>query len=804
MGIIEAIVGIVVAGSIGAIGGGTIGLSLMGQAILTSVIYGGTALSRSLASKKESHTNSPTYQFNTLQTQTNNQLPIPSIYGENKIAGNRLWQQYRDNNTVIDRIVAFGEGPIEDIEDIRLNDIPLSELQGVDFRLYYGTNTQITDPIVGSSLNDRISTVGSLKNIAYVALSVKATEKIRGDYNLTTVVKGRKVRVYSSENSYETKYSNNPAWCLLDFLTAYNGCGIGLSATGARDDYKIKEFIDINSFIEAANICDETVEDAPRFCFNMIIDSQSQRQEILEEFKKTCRGALTIKGKRLQLKIDTNSAPCKTIFAKDIIAGTEQFSTLPKDENYDRIVVKYRSKAQEWSICEAIAEKETFDNIPPIEHTVSIYGVTDHNQASRLAWYYLNKVAKERYFGYFETDYRAFGLEIGDVINLNDNLMEFVDKAVKVTKLIDKNDGTFGVYWRENDPSIYSDTKGSIEPTMALCAIQNDYLTPANIEGFCATQILNTINLSWTRLYGGDITYEIRSGENWDTGKILCSNFASNSILLPVTSIGLKKFFIKAKSKYNFYSTNASVAIAYVESIPSINTIVKNEIFATKNGQKTGVKIYNNTVKPLPSGTWAKQMPKNLQIPYSDLKNKWGQIVEAQAFSYITPIFDLKEIFTSLISLNYDFMAQNTSQSISIQIRFSSDGAIWLPWQTFSEGSFEFRFYQLKITGENPQKHSFCLNNTVLSVDVPDRDEHYNNISVTDPNNGVVIDFATHAQSKINKDFLCIPSIVANITGSQVGYCVITQKSPKSFTIKTFSDTNTPITATCDIHAKGY
>ena len=804
MGIIEAIVGIVVASSIGAIGGGTIGLSLVGQTILTGVIYGGAALSRSLASKKEAHTNSPTYQFNTLQTQTNNQLPIPLIYGENKIAGNRLWQQYRDNNTIIDRIVAFGEGQVESIEDIRLNDIPLEELQGVDYRLYTGTNEQLTDSIVANTLEERISTVGSLKNIAYIALSVKAGEKIRGDYNLTTIVKGRRVRVYSSQDNYQIIYCNNPAWCLLDFLTAYNGCGIGLSSEGARDDEKIKEFIDIDSFIEAATFCDETVEDLPRFSFNMIIDSQSQRQDILEEFKKSCRGALTLKGKRLQLKIDTDVAACKTILAKDIIAGTEQFSTLPKDENYDRIIIKYRSKTQEWAICEAIAEKETFDNIPPIEHTVSIYSVTEHNQASRLAWYYLNKVAQERYFGYFETDYRAFGLEIGDVINLNDNLMKFSNKPVKITKLIDKNNGTFGVSWREHCQEVYSDTKGSIEPVVALCAIQNDYLTPADIEGFCATQILNAINLSWTRLFGADITYEIRLGENWDSGKVICTNLASNSILLPVTSVGLKKFFIKAKSKYNFYSQNATPSIAYVEVIPSINTVVSNDIFSTQLGEKSGVRIYNNAIKSLPQGVWANQMPKNPQYPYVDNKNKWGQFIAAEEFCYTTPIFDLKEILTSLISLNYDFNSQNPNQKLSIQVRFSTNGAFWLPWQPFSEGSFEFRFYQLKFNIVNPEKAPFYLNKTILSVDVPDRDEYYKDIPVTDAVNGVTIDFATHEQSKISKDFFCIPSIVANISGSQVGYCVITQKSLKSFTVKAFSSTNTPITASCDIHAKGY
>lgn len=804
MGIIKAIVGIVAAGSRGAIGAGTIGLSMMGQTVLTAVIYGGTAISRSLASKSESHSNSPTYQFNILQTQTNNQLPIPLIYGENKIAGNRLWQQYRASNTVIDRIVAFGEGPVEAIEDIRLNDIPIAELQGLNYRVYTGTSTQIVDAIAGATDSERLFKVGSLKNIAYIALSVKASEKIRGDYNLTTVIKGRKVRVYSSQDSYETVYSNNPAWCLLDFLSAYNGCGIGLDALGARDDEAINELLDIDSFIEAAAFCDELVEGKPRFSFNMIIDSQSQRQEILEEFKKSCRGALTIKGKRLQLKIDSDSVPCKTIFAKDIIAGSEQFSTLPKDENYDRIIVKYRSKAQEWAICEAIAEKENFDNIPPIDHTVNIYSVTDHNQASRLAWYYLHKVAKERYFGYFETDYRAFNLEIGDIIYLNDNLMQFSNKQVKITKLVDKNDGTFGVSWREYDPAVYSDTQGSIEPIVSLCGIENDYIMPADVEGFCATQIMNTLNLCWNRLFGADITYEIRMGENWDSGQIICTTFASNSVLLPVTSIGLKRFFIKAKSKYNFYSEHPATVIAYIESIPSINTIVKNEIFSHTGGEKTGIKLYNNTLKTASNTTWGATMPKNADITCADIRNQWSQKPSGEEFCYTTQVFDLKDVFTSLISLSYNFLPQNEAQTLSIQARYSLDGGFWLPWQNFTEGSLEFRYYQLKFIVTNPEKAAFTLNNTVLSVDVPDRDEHYNNISINNPETGVTIEFSAHEQSKIKKDFLCTPSIVANITGSNIGYCVITQKSPKAITIRTFSDTNTPISASCDIHAKGY
>lgn len=812
MGIIQAIVNIVSnAGAIAGIAGGTTSLSLMGTAVVTTAIYGGNALSKSLASKRESPSNSPTYQFSALQTQTNNQLPIPLIYGENKVAGNRLWQQYRSGNTIIDRIVAFGEGPVDSISDIRLNDLPISQVSGVSYRLYTGLPGQNVDTIVPGDLTKRLNTVGSLKNLCYIALSVTANEKIRGDYNMTAIVKGRKVRIYSTPDTYSVDYSNNPAWCLLDFLTCYNGCGIGLSATGERDDEKIKELIDLNSFIEAASFCDEPIDlpgeegkTLPRFSFNMIIDSQSQRREIIEEFKKACRGVLTVKGKQLQLKIDMPQSTVKTISSNDIIAGTEQFYSLPKEENYDRIVIKYRSKAQEWAICEAIAEKPVFDSIPPIEHSVNIYSVTEHNQASRLAWYYLNKVGKERAFGYFETDYRAFDLEIGDLIEFSDNLMNYSAKPVKVTKVIDKNDGTFGVSWREYDEAVYSDNLGSIEPVFTLCALNDNYITPPDVEGFYATIMVSAINLLWTSFSDTSITYEIRMGETWENSSLVASNVGSNTLFVPISSTGLKKFMIKAKSRYNFYSKTESVAVLYVENIPTVNTILNENLLEAKNGLLIGAKAYNSVIKHKASGFWQKLMPKEPQTPFSDSNNKWSEICTTSESSFTTAIYDIKDRFTSLLTLTSQFIKTSDSQNLSVQITTSIDGLGWCDWEIFNNGSYDFRYYRMKFIVQNPENKPWALTKAYLSIDVPDRDEIYKNILVSNQQTGVTITFATHEQSKIKKDFLTTPSIVANITGSYVGYCVITQKSPQSLTVKTFSDNNTPIAATCDIHVKGY
>ena len=120
--VITAIVATVITAGI-AIGS----LSVVATAALLGVlggllVYGGMALSLTMSKKSGDYAaSSPTYSAQK-QTQTNPDLPIPLLYGEVKVAGNRIWQDDETNNG-IKRIVAFSDGEVSDFTDIRLNDI---------------------------------------------------------------------------------------------------------------------------------------------------------------------------------------------------------------------------------------------------------------------------------------------------------------------------------------------------------------------------------------------------------------------------------------------------------------------------------------------------------------------------------------------------------------------------------------------------------------------------------------------------------------------------------------------------------
>jgi len=382
------------------------------------VLFGGVALSLALGGGKRADfgSMSPSYANGMKQTQTNPDLPIPLVYGTVKVAGNRIWQD--DNATsTIRRIVAFSDGEINDFTDIRLNEIPINEISGIRVERFYGTSDQGIPSMVNLDI------VGSLKYVAYLAITVPRTDKVDLNYNLTTVIKGRKVRVYTNPNSYSVQYSENPAWALFDFLTSYNGMGLCLKSDGTLDEAQIKQMFDLESFIESARFCDELVDGKPRFTFNMIFDAQTSARSLIDEIKRSCRGGLFTKGDKLQFKID-KAEPVSKVFTKDdIIKGSETFQCIPQEENYEILKCVYISPDHEWQKVEAFAEMPEYRSGVPIEHSVNIFSCTNFEQASRLAWYYVNAKALQPYFGSFQTDYKAYDLEIGDVISIESLLL---------------------------------------------------------------------------------------------------------------------------------------------------------------------------------------------------------------------------------------------------------------------------------------------------------------------------------------------------------------------------------------------
>ena len=799
----------VVIGAVGAVG---------------ATIYGGVALSSTMGkSSLDYGMSSPTYSAQK-QTQTNPDLPIPLLYGTVKVAGNRIWQE-DNHHTRVRRIVGFSDGEIEDFTDIRLNDIEVSKISGIKIQKFYGTSGQGLPTGLPSGIG--LDQLGSLKYLAYLYIDVPKTSKIDINYNLTTVVKGRKIRVYQTPTNYSYQYSENPAWVMFDFLTSYNGRGLCLKDDGTLDDDEVEKLFDLQSFIESASYCNELItyvdndgqtKTTPRFTFNMVFDSQTSHKTLLDEIQRSCRGGLFTKEGKLQFKIDKAEVVSKVFNESDILDGSETFQTLPNEENYEVLKIDYVSPAHEWQKVQAYAEIPLTRTGVPIEHNINCYSVTNFQQASRLAWYYLNSKRLCPYFGSFKTGFKAWDLEVGQVIEIPVILMGLQNYKVKVTSVINNGTGTYTVNYRTYDARLYNDDLGCKEPTVLVTNINDLYSFPDDVTNFNVTQNQNLYEFVWDYNSNPSDVYEIRHGETWASGTIIGKNISENRFSYAIQTKGLHKFWIKAFNGYN-YSENATGDIIQINDIPNMNEIISLNILdmnmATASFHYT--KIYkqytfetvDNQLIPVAHNTLKIEVGTRegivTPIKWLTTDDKWGEgnmyyqnggfwgAIVRDTARFVSPISDLGQVYTSYVSADVGFQSPDDANSCTIFFKTSEDNIEWTNWRTLITGNYTFRYIQIRVVFNIENSVQSVIDKLNVVIDVPDKILNME-AEITDANEGVVVEY----------EFNTLPSIVATVNDSITAYAVVESKTKNNAKIYIYDNDGNLTTGKLSLVLKGY
>lgn len=554
MQIVGAVVGGILAGvvtggaaflAIEAAAEGTLLAGFAASAVSTSLIFGGVVGALTMAGSTLSTVagwsggggaaiggGSPTYSWGKLQTQTSNCLAIPLIYGEVKVAGNTIWQSGEGTST-LQKLVAICDGEIESISDVKLNDISISSLPGCSYSAYLGTQVQQLDSrIPGSTHEQRAEIVGGLRNTAYVALTAKASPQLSGGVNLTTIIKGSKVRVFDNTsqqndiNSVPKIYSNNPVWCILDFLTSYSAGGLSYDE------------IYLQSFIDAAAYCDELVDGQPRFTLNIILDEKKSRLDWLENMLVSCRGYIYYQNGKLALKIEKVETPMQVFDQDNILVGSERFWTTPRENKIDIFKVQYIDPTNEYARIFAIAESDVYENEQPIVQEIQAWGVTNFKQASRLAWYYLNQSKTCNKFISFQTSVEGLDRTVGDIIEVTSTFLGYEQKMMRIINMSEAQEGQITVVCKEYNQNLYSDKMGSVEPVINIVNLPSVFTTPPTPQNLKLEEIgwrtpegnhIATIRASYDEvdylhLDHYEISYSDDNGLTWHQGNISYDN----------------------------------------------------------------------------------------------------------------------------------------------------------------------------------------------------------------------------------------------------------------------------------------
>ena len=212
-----------------------------------------------------------------MATDPNNQLPVP--YGETRAAGTFVHGDNSENEECLAAICVIGEGPIEEVISMNWNDSTLFFGEGIQ-KPPTASATKVTnsvgrdgtdDDFLNDNLKVRVYPDGG-RNIemeafdaarwgdnavnrtfpdaphAYLEITFDAPKAVRGFVGkIFFNVKGKKIKTLSAGgvvSSTET-YSNNPAECLLDYMTnEYYGAGIDINKIDTLSLYNHKVYCD--------------------------------------------------------------------------------------------------------------------------------------------------------------------------------------------------------------------------------------------------------------------------------------------------------------------------------------------------------------------------------------------------------------------------------------------------------------------------------------------------------------------------------------------------------------------------------
>lgn len=422
--------------ALGTVVGGVIGFIIGGPGGAVR----GAALGYVLTGSRDGSSSSPTYSFGSTYNTRSHELPIPVIYGRNRVAGNTIFERISgSNNDKIALQIGISEGPIQSITEIKANDVDITS----KCRVKLGARTQTPDPI-----NDLGQTFPYL---AYISTELTADENLRGAPAITSIVEGRLVKVWR-DGEWIEEYSNNPAWCIYDFLTNTR-YGLGID----------ERYIDLDSFISVAAACDQLVPDGQggqekRFQLDYVLDAKKSSLDYLREMLATFGAYLIYSQGELRLKLDGPEDPVQHFDMDNIIADSFSYSKASRKEIYNRVRVQYIDPNEHW---EKIYAQYSLDSDirkrGPVALEIPLLGITRFSQAGRMARFYQKKSWFCNTFCQFNVGIGALECEVGDVITVTHDVPGWVKKEFRILEIHEYENDEMTLICQEYNVAVYSD-----------------------------------------------------------------------------------------------------------------------------------------------------------------------------------------------------------------------------------------------------------------------------------------------------------------------------------------------------------
>lgn len=259
---------------------------------------------------------------------------------------------------------------------------------------------------------------------ALLGLKALATDQLSGsDPQLTCLISRSLVWVWNPDTkAYEQKPAANPAWAAYDILHQCRK----LTSVDGKDSFVATgipyENIDYDAFNAWADMCD-----ANNIDFNYLYDSAMKLYDALQYPCRVGYGAIVLIGTKVSCIFDAASEPVQLFTVANLKKDSFSNEYQSTDDRANCIEVSFMNKDKNYErdVLAVYADSYNESDTPQQPTQIELMGCTDVNQAYRYGAYKLRSNKYEIRTASFEAFADAIACQIGDVILVQEDIMDW-------------------------------------------------------------------------------------------------------------------------------------------------------------------------------------------------------------------------------------------------------------------------------------------------------------------------------------------------------------------------------------------
>ena len=421
-----------------------------GAGIATALAYGGinAVLSLALSSRRQSTPYQPSANpVGRKHILRSNEAPREIVYGRVKKSGLLTFAYSTGREGNLHLVLTFAAHECAAIEELWIDEESSTHEKyqsHVQFTAHQGEEQQQAD----SDLIQIASAWNAThrgQNIAYAHVNLHWDENLwnLGLPNISATVQGKNLYdpriaeslsgslasegvVHPADNSTAYQFSDNPALCVLDYLIG----PYGLECDAHEIDWQ--------SFAEAANLCDQIVDENngdKRYRCNGVVTLDQSPIEVVEQLLSSCAGVLVYTQGQYRIFPASPRMPSAHLDSSSLRDDPKGLPKLERNQLFNSVRANFFDQQQQWlkTDLQPITNTQYIqdDGGKKLFYDLNLNFTTSAQEAQRLARLALEIIRPGARIQ-FPATLAALGIEVWDVVTVTLPQIGYINKPCRV------------------------------------------------------------------------------------------------------------------------------------------------------------------------------------------------------------------------------------------------------------------------------------------------------------------------------------------------------------------------------------